>query len=158
VIKQLAMRGSVLDGVLEGIGQFRRRLGVKDQEILGAHTDHVRTLEREIEQSEIPSTAQCVVPGEPADIDGPGDVVGRLHVEIMLAALRCGLTHVANLEIADILAPWAPSGPQLEVAFGIGHALHHMARDVGPTGSDSNLAERWKTEMLENRQWRMGLV
>lgn len=158
VIKQLAMRGSVLDGVLEGFGQFRKRLGVKDQEIIDAHMDHVRTLEREIEQAEIPSTAQCVVPGQPANIDEPGDVVGRLHVEIILAALRCGLTHVANLEISDILTPWAPSGPQLEVAFGIGHALHHMARDVGPTGSDSHLAEQWKTEMLENRQWRMSLV
>ncbi len=31
--------------------------------------------------------------------------------------MRCGACNVANLQIADILTPWAPSGLQLESAY-----------------------------------------
>jgi hypothetical protein len=66
--------------------------------------------------------------------------------------------NVANLEIADILVPWAPSGLQVDSGYGIGHSLHHMARDVGPQGPSAAEFNAWSLEMKENRQWRFGLV
>ncbi len=68
------------------------------------------------------------------------------------------MMHVANLEIADILTPWAPSGLQVDSGYGIGHSLHHMATDVGPKGPSAAEADAWALEMKENRQWRLGLV
>ncbi len=155
-LKARAMRKSVLDGVIGGYPSIKSRLGAKDKQIVEAHLDHIRSIETAL--AGIEPTAQCLVPDRPPGTSSPGDVVGNLHVEIILAALRCGVVNVANLEIADILAPWAPSGLQVESAFDIGHSLHHMARTVGPTGVDAALFDAWALEMKENRQWRIGLM
>jgi hypothetical protein len=77
-------------------------------------------------------------------------------VDIILAALRCGLTQVATLELADIITNWLPQ-PYGPVAFDIGHSLHHVARDCGATGTESAKQQQWLDEMLINRQWCMGL-
>ncbi|MBL8948542.1 MAG: hypothetical protein JNK45_35550, partial [Myxococcales bacterium] len=101
----------------------------------------------------------CTPPtGIDADGNQPGDVVGPLHVKLIIAALRCGVTNVANLEIADIITPWTPIGDPMESAFGIGHSLGHFARDVGEAGPFAVQRETWLAEMLENRQWRIGLM
>ncbi len=74
--------------------------------------------------------------------------------QLIVAALRCGIVNVANLQIADILTPWAPSGLQLESAYDIGHSLGHWVSDLG----DPANVPKWELEMKENRAWRMGLV
>jgi hypothetical protein len=148
-----AMKKSVLDATIEGFPAFQARLGAKDRQIVEAHLQHIR----ELEQRVIEPSAQCVVPAEPASTTDP-EIAGPLHVDIILAALRCGLTNVANLEIADILTPWAPSGLQVDSGYGIGHSLHHMGRDVGPLGPSAAEADAWALEMKENRQWRIGLM
>src|SRR5690606_21079583 len=112
------------DATVGGFASFKARLGSKDREIVDAHLQHIREIEEKLENQQAPS-AQCTVPAEPADTESP-EIAAPLHVDIILAALRCGLTHVANLEIADILTPWAPSGLQVESGYGIGHSLHHM--------------------------------
>jgi hypothetical protein len=143
----------VLDGTIDGFSSFNAKLGTKDREIVDAHLTHLR----ELEQKLVEPTAQCIVPGEPANTVSP-EQAGPLHVDLILAGLRCGLMSVANLEIADILVPWAPSGLQVDSGYGIGHSLHHMARDVGPLGPSASEMGHWSLEMKENRQWRFGLV
>ena len=69
-------------------------------------------------------------------------------------ALRCGATNVANLQIADILTPWAPSGLQLKSDYDIGHSLGHWVSAL----DDPANVPKWELEMKENRAWRMGLV
>jgi hypothetical protein len=150
-------RRSVLDGVMEGYSRFRTVVSASDVHVIDAHLDHLRALERQLD-SVMP--AMCTPPSEAGtgggDVDA--DVIGPLHAQIIVAALRCGLTNVANLEIADIITPWAPSGLQVDSAFGIGHSLHHYARDIGMTGPEHAIYDGWMIEMLENRQWRMSLV
>ncbi len=153
VVRAWDMNKSVLDGAVAGFPSFRAKLGAKDREIVDAHLQHLRELERTLTKP----SAQCVVPGQPADTTS-AEIVAPLHVDLILAGLRCGLMHVANLEIADILTPWAPSGLQVESGYGIGHSLHHMGRDVGPQGPSAAEADKWALEMKENRQWRFGLV
>ena len=153
IVRAWDMKQSVLDGTVPGFASFRSRLGAKDREIVDAHLQHLRELEKELTKP----TAQCVVPNQPANTTS-AEIVGPLHVDLILAGLRCGLMHVANLEIADILTPWAPSGLQVESGYGIGHSLHHMATDVGPKGPSAAEADAWALEMKENRQWRLGLV
>jgi hypothetical protein len=93
-----------------------------------------------------------------ADDRAGGNVVGPLHARIIVAAMRCGLTNVANLEIADITTPWTDAGTPTMSAFDIGHSLGHMAREIGPTGTDADRYDMWFAEMLDNRRWRMSLV
>ncbi len=153
-MRQLAMRSSMLDGLLESYEQSRGRVSAHDLQVIDAHLDHLRALEYELQHPVV-----CTPPvGIEADGDQPGDIVGPLHVQLIIAALRCGLTNVANLEIADLVTFWTPLGDPMESAYGIGHSLGHFARDVGAAGPFAALLETWLGEMLENRRWRIGLM
>ncbi|RYZ08417.1 MAG: DUF1552 domain-containing protein [Myxococcales bacterium] len=148
------LKVSMLNSVMDGYKRFSGKLGQADKRILDAHFDHLSSLEREISGLEL--SAQCVVPGQPADLEDGGqqEKLAPLHAQLIVAALRCGACNVANLQIADILTPWAPSGLQLESAYDIGHSLGHWVSDLG----DPANVPRWELEMKENRAWRMGLV
>jgi Protein of unknown function (DUF1552) len=153
-IRQLAMRSSMLDGLLEGYERARTKVSARDLQVIEAHLEHLHALEQEIMNPVV-----CTPPtGIDADAGASGDVIGPLHAKLIVAALRCGLTNVANLEVADILTPWTPAGLQVDSAYGIGHSLGHYARDVGPQGAYPDLLEPWLAEMLDNRRWRMELV
>ncbi len=150
---------SVLDGVMSGLGILRKRVGRADLAIVDAHTDHLRELEKRIEL--LAAQPVCTLPSGFSDKKVGqslrADVVGNLHVDLILAAMRCGLTNVATLEIADIITNWLPT-PYGPVAFDIGHSLHHLAREVGPKGPEAANAAKWREEMQINRRWRMSLL
>ena len=145
------LRVSMLSGLMDGYRRFSGKLGQADKLIVDAHLDHLASLEREIKGLEI--SAQCVVPAEPPEVDGQ-EQSAPLLAQLIVAAMRCGLTHVANLQIADILTPWAASGLQLKSDYDIGHSLGHWVSDLG----DPANVPKWELEMKENRAWRMGLV
>jgi hypothetical protein len=148
------LRRSILDGVVQSYAEVRNVVSSADRHIIEAHLEHLHALEAELNAAPV----KCEPPtGIDAEGDEDGNIVGPLHVQIIVAALRCGLTNVANLEIADILTPWTPVGAPMPSGYGIGHSLGHFARDVGPEGVDAALGETWKEEMLDNRRWRMSL-
>jgi hypothetical protein len=148
------LKVSMLNGLMDGYRRFSGKLGQADKHIVDAHLDHLSSLEREIAGVEL--TAQCVVPAEPADErdGGSQELLAPLQAQLIVAALRCGVVNVANLQIADILTPWAPSGLQLESGYDIGHSLGHWVSDLG----NPDNVPKWELEMKENREWRMGLV
>lgn len=156
VVRARALKGSKLNSLMEGYRRFSKRLGTADKQIVDAHLDHLTELEREVSGVEV--TAQCVVPEAPINDDNGYTTQQHLTApalaKIIVAAMRCGLTHVADLQIADILTPWAPSGLQIDSDYGIGHALGHWVIDLGT----DDLVRHWELEMKENRAWRMGLV
>lgn len=152
-VRENALRRHVLNGTMEEFKTLRAQVSAHDRQVLDAHFDHLTALSSEIQTLAAGTTAQCVPPTGVRG--GEGNVVGSAHAKIIVAALRCGLTNVANLEIADILAPWAPSGLQVDSGYGIGHSLGHLQRDVGQ-GTDHE--RRWIIEMVENRQWRMSVM
>ncbi|MEJ7733157.1 MAG: DUF1552 domain-containing protein [Polyangiaceae bacterium] len=149
-----AKRVSIMKGVMNGYNRYKGVVSQSDLHQIDAHLDYLSELEKELQAAPV----LCQPPtgiDDPANM--PGDVVGSLHVKLILAALRCGLTNVANLEIADILVPWAPSGLLMNSGFDIGHSLHHYASDIGETGSAHAQLDNFVQEMLENRRWRMSL-
>jgi hypothetical protein len=146
------LKVSVLNGVMDGYRRFSAKLGQADKHIVDAHLEHLSSLEREINGLEV--SAQCVVPERPSDGSDQQEQTAPLLASLIVAAMRCGLANVANLQIADILTPWAPSGLQLESGYNIGHSLGHWVSDLG----DPNNVPKWELEMKENRAWRMGLV
>ncbi len=148
-------RQGVMKGVMTGYNRYKGVVSQSDMHQIDAHLDHLSDLQKEL----MAPPVQCEPPtgiNDPSDMS-QGDIVGPLHVKIILAALRCGLTNVANLEIADILTPWAPAGLLMDSGFGIGHSLHHYASDIGDTGAVHSQLDNFVQEMLENRRWRMSL-
>jgi hypothetical protein len=122
--------------------------------VVDAHLTHLSELERRIQ--DLPVVA-CTVPTISGYADeADAEHTGPLHVDILLAALRCGLTNVATLNLADIITPWLgePYGP---VGYDIGHSLHHEARDLGEASAKHPQLGAWLEEMTSNRQWCMGL-
>lgn len=153
VVRARQKRRSVLDALLDSYRDFTGKVGASDKHKIDAHLDHLRALELELE--DLPPTPACVVPEEPPS-GGSADVVGPLHIQLMIAAIRCGLTNVANLQIADILTPWTATGTPMNQPRG--HSLGHQAREVGPTGADASKHDGWVAEMTDNRVWRMSLM
>ncbi len=156
IVLRNTKRTSVLDGLMDGYSDFHSRISTRDRHVIDAHLEHLNSLQQQLQDPIV-----CTPPsGIDAD-SGPGDVIGPLLADIMVAALRCGLTNVANLEISDIVTPWTSAGDlqgNLGLAYEIGHALHHQARDIGPTGPLSSIYDDWMAYTLENRRWRMSLV
>jgi hypothetical protein len=151
-VRRQTRRRSVLDGVLGSFERFRGRVSSADLATVDAQLEHLRALERELESLEMPP--MCMPPEDVPDA-GEAEIVGPLHARIIVAALRCGLTNVANLEIADIITPWVGG---TDWGYEIGHALHHYAREIGPTGPSADRYDQWMGEMLANRRWRTSLV
>ncbi len=148
------LKVSMLNGLMDGYKRFSGKLGQADKGIVDAHFEHLSSLEKEISGLEL--SAQCVVPTQPADFkdDNKQQQSAPIQAQLIVAALRCGATNVANLQIADILTPWAPSGLQLKSDYDIGHSLGHWVSAL----SDPANVPKWELEMKENRAWRMGLV
>lgn len=149
-------RTSILQGLQEGYDSFRGRVSSSDLHAIDAHLDHLRALETQLQDP--------VICSRPTGITNPGnnpEVVASLHADIIIAALRCGLTNVINLELTDILTPWTPSAGlrnNLSFDLDIGHALGHNARDIGASGPKASEYDDWMTYTTENRQWRMSVV
>ncbi len=157
VVHQTHRRRSVLQGLQESYDAFRGRVGAPDRMAIEAHLDHLAALEHQLDN---------VVPCQPPERSdhGPtdaGNLVAPVMAEMIIAAIRCGLTNVANLELSDMLTPWvAHGGLRDQLSFGteIGHALGHHARDVGPMGTFPDEKEDFLQYMLENQQWRMEIL
>ena len=161
-LRELAVRGSILDGVMSDFESHRTKVSAHDKQVIEAHLDHLRTLEQELQ-----NPAVCTPPDEinvecspygGCGAAGDADLAASLHAEIIVAAIRCGLTNVANLEIADVVTPWTSVGTPMNSAYEIGHSLGHYARDLGETGPYHSQLDTWLAEMLANRQWRIGVL
>ena len=153
-VHETMRRKSVLQGLQESYDGFRTRVSGPDRMAIEAHLDHLAAIEHQLDNPVL-----CTPP-ERSD-HGPtdaGNVVAPVMAEMIIAAIRCGLTNVANLELSDMLSPWVEHGQlrdQLSFGTEIGHALGHHARDVGPMGTFPDEKEDFLQYMLENQRWRM---
>jgi hypothetical protein len=144
-----------LDGLNQEYARMRDRISARDKQTIDAHLDHLAALEKQLDN--------LVVCTPPVDVQDPSseladlsDRVAKLHVELIVAALRCGLSNVAALEVGDLLTTWLPNGNL--TGFGNAHSFWHHAREIGPTGSDPGGYDDWMAQALEIQQWRMSMV
>lgn len=118
---RLALRRSVLDGVMADADRLKARLGAQDKTRLDQHFAAVRDLELRLQRLEEdpPNLAACSRPTEPApipDIDGRPQVSVRARVmaDLLVMAYACDLTRVASYwysdPLSDVLYPGATAG------------------------------------------------
>lgn len=144
------VRRSMLAGLQEEYTRLRNKVSARDTQTVEAHLDHLASLEQQLDNLVV-----CTPPMGTGEVEGT-PAVADMHADIIVAALRCGLTNVANLDIADIVTPWTPAGNPTGAT--LGHGLHHLARDIGPTGTEAAIHDTWFAEMLDNRRWRMQVI
>jgi hypothetical protein len=99
--KLLAERKSVLDFLQSDIGALQPRLSAADKTKLDAHLTGIRSMEQQLTAS----AATCTPPAAPATLD-PEDManfptIGKLMMDMMLLAHRCGLTNVSTFMWAN---------------------------------------------------------
>jgi uncharacterized protein DUF1552 len=103
-LKRLLLeRKSILDYVGGSLGQFARRLGSEDKKIIEAHNQALRDLEVTL-MSTPSATGSCgvVSPGM-VDVNDRTAYPRILlaHMDMMLAALKCGITQVVTLQLCN---------------------------------------------------------
>jgi hypothetical protein len=91
-----ARKLSILDGVRDDLARLRARVASADRFKLDAHLEALRALERRLDET--PPSA-CQAPWDPsAAVSGSHFAeAGRLHLDLIAAALRCDLTRVVTL-------------------------------------------------------------
>lgn len=164
-----AQRRSVLDGALAGFRLLDAQLGEADRRVLQAHQTHLREIERRLEALESIVPEAACAPPEVGAIGGWGPsadwgaahpdfrrLIAPLQVDVMAQALICGLTHVATLYLPDTIEAFLPTPFQALAAQPSGHALGHVAHDLGDPAAP--YAQAWRAEVQANRAWKAAQV
>jgi hypothetical protein len=110
--KLLGEKKSVLDYVGKSLEAFKARLGNEDKEAIGAHFQSIRELEMQLAAA--PADGSCAG-GAPGMFDMENQahypMILKAHTNLIVAALKCGVTRVATLQTGD------SSGNNINFAF-----------------------------------------
>jgi hypothetical protein len=104
--KLMGRKKSILDFVGTNIDQFRKRLGTEDRMSIDSHFTAIRELETQLQASASNSEGgggQCATPTGMIDIDDRAQYpnIQKAHMNLMISALKCGVTKVATLQHGD---------------------------------------------------------
>lgn len=141
------LRRSALDYALGEIDGLRARLPASDRERLDTYRDSLRDIERRLTTVAPPAVDTCTPPELGSSIDVRSEsnypTVGRLQMDLMVAALQCNLTRVASLQ-------WGNSNDQCTYSWlgvnTLGHDMAHNNGNCDPTGSKKLQVYRWYSE------------
>jgi hypothetical protein len=152
VAKLQKTRGSVLDYVGTALDRQSKRLGTDDRLKVQLHLDAIRSIERELQGSQL--SAGCVQPMLGSTDFTPIANFPQLvsaEMDLITAALACGLTRVVTFAIGDgedynIYFPWLGiTGPGIE--FPTRHK-HDIAHRPGVNNIDKINTEKWYASQL----------
>jgi hypothetical protein len=146
IARARALKQSVLDGTIDGYARLRTKVSARDLVAVDAHLSHLRALELQLSAMPTPMVG-CTRPTLAGPFGSNLPNVGIAMADIIVAAMRCGLTNVATLNVGDFYNAWMPGAHP--AAFNIGHSLHHEARDVPASQFNA-----WYATILDNRQQR----
>jgi hypothetical protein len=113
VTRLMAQKKSILDYVGSTLEDFKSRLGTEDREAIGAHHQSIRELEKQLTSAPVDSSKCGGSPGTMIDVnDGASyPLIMKAHTNLMIAALKCGVTKVTTLQTGD------SSGNNINFAF-----------------------------------------
>ena len=126
--RQKTNRSLVLDAVNDNFELVRKDLSAADQITLDLHAERVTGLQQTIE-----SLSFCTPPGAPGSAGSPAETAD-LQAQLLVTALECGLTRVANLVIGEF--DWG--------GYGINYSAdsYHNTVHTGPTTPERRQALR----------------
>jgi hypothetical protein len=140
------LKKSAMDFALADLTSLRTRLPVSDRARLDSYQESLRDIEKRLSTVTPPVTTggACVGPTLAAAIDVKNvanyPTIGQLQMDLMVAALQCGLTRVASLQ-------WGNSNDQCTYPWlginALGHDLAHNNSNVDPSGSKKQMVFNW---------------
>ena len=153
LVKVMKTRQSVLDYVGTALERQGKRFGVDDQRKIQIHLDAVRNIEKQLGGGVV--TAGCHPPTLDAAVDfkpmANFPALVDAEIDLITAALSCGLTRVATLALGDgedynIYFPWLGlTGKGIE--FPTRHK-HDIAHRPGTADVDKINTEKWFASKL----------
>lgn len=135
-------RLTMVDRTLEHYNAVRNnpRLSAADRSLLDQHIEHMHTI-----ATQLANPIDCAPPTDPGDYQQVPEGVNaaaQAQVDIAIAALRCGLSHVVNFYLdPDVLM----TGP----LHGVEGGHHGASHDASPGSVDS---------ILNAHKWHMGYL
>ncbi|MES1171989.1 MAG: DUF1552 domain-containing protein, partial [Bacteroidota bacterium] len=140
------LKKSAMDYALADLDTLRTKLAVSDRDRLDSYQTSLRDIEKRLVTTAPPMTTggACTPPmlGAATDIKSVANypVIGKLQIDLMVAALQCGLTRVASLQ-------WGNSVDQCTYSWlgvnALGHDLAHNTGKVDPSGSKKQTVFNW---------------
>jgi hypothetical protein len=104
-VKKLMMqKKSILDYLGSSLEQFQARVGTEDRDAIGGHLQSIRELEMQLQAAPV-DAGKCG--GQPTgpmidlNVDASYPLILKAHLNLMTAALKCGITNVATLQTGD---------------------------------------------------------
>jgi hypothetical protein len=152
VRRLVVRRKSILDYVRGNLEGFGKRLGTDDRAAVEAHLQALRDLERQVVLVQRPS-CELTQPIEALDLNAASSYPRILdaHLDLMVLALRCGVTNVATLQTSNATGenvelgnfiPGIPPGGNYK--GGGTRTLRDVSRTPVMTGTDmKRLVDTW---------------
>lgn len=142
----LRKRRSVIDLAKHDLDRLHDRLGVEERAKLDQHLAALRQLEQGLGGGAGGSCSAPVAPAAGAPyVNDQFPALGRAQLDLLLAAVGCGLTQVASVQFAHTVAP------QVFSWLGLGeghHSLSHIGDDNPAGVAQFVAAERWFAEQF----------
>jgi Protein of unknown function (DUF1552) len=144
---QVDLRQSALDYALQETASLRTRLGAHDRALLDSYQESLRDIERRLTTVPMAAAGGCSPPtlGGALDVKAEANypAIGRLQMDLALAAFQCGLTRVASLQ-------WGNSNDQCTYSWlgvnTLGHDMAHNNNNCDPKHEKKLKVYRWYAE------------
>jgi hypothetical protein len=115
-------RRSILDYVGGSLQRFSSRVGTEDQEAIARHLEAIRDIEKNLDRV---NTAACNSAPPAADLTDHAQYANILqaHLDLAVAALSCGVTRVATMQLSDAtgtsinFGAFVPGVPQMGTGY-----------------------------------------
>ncbi len=141
------LRRSALDHALGDIATLRTRLTDADRTRLDSYQDSLREIERRLDSMQEQMPSACTLPMLGGRTDAAAEsnypAIGALQMDLMVAALQCGITRVASMQ-------WGNSNDQCAYSWlgvnTLGHDMAHNNNNCDPSGSKKLTVYRWYAE------------
>jgi hypothetical protein len=143
------LRRSALDYALKETASLRTRLGAHDRLLLDSYQESLRDIERRLVSTPMTAAAAggCAPPALGSSLDTKAEAnypaIGRLQMDLAVAAFQCGLTRVASLQ-------WGNSNDQCTYSFlgvnTLGHDMAHNNNNCDPKHEKKLKVYRWYSE------------
>jgi hypothetical protein len=151
-------RKSLLDFVGQDLERFKARLGAEDRMSIDGHLTSIRDLERQLTAGPV-ATGSCGNPmwsGDPAKPLAINTAntpqLWTLQLQLIVAALRCGVTRVGTTQVGDatggrIIFDFVPGVPRMGNGYQPNrdwHDLGHRPVRAGVAdGDDKSKVDKW---------------
>jgi hypothetical protein len=151
IARRTARRHSVLDAVADQHRKLEARLGREDREKLSNHLLGIEAIRARLDRSVIDFAGACqpLEQGPPIDFDLVANmpILGKLQMDLLVAAIACDITRVATLMWTNSTATHVLSFVDPKIAEGH-HSLAHKGDEDHDKIAQSTAINAWYAGQL----------